>query len=409
MKSDQTSHQEPHKKGRLHRDIEARIRLYADQHDLKPGARLPTETDFCKLFKVSRSTVRHALELLEKDGLVNRTRGRGTFLSDPALAVAARAQQREQRDDAQASPRPGRNTVGVMLTYSTEIDVMQTAILRGVEHAVKSRGYNLLSARTDDWDELREARAIDELCQHGVGGIIVMPTSNHTTTRGVEGLVAAAVPLVLVDRYFSDLPTSYVVSDNFGGMYHATEYLICLGYRTFGFVLGAAGGPVCDQIKTTSMRDRYDGYGTALRDYGLASAVADPLLVDLHSRVHVQETLVKIIAAASAAFPGMPPAIVAVHDMVAVEFARSAVQAGLKPPDDFALIGFDDLPIAGHLAIPLTSVTQPRYEIGFRAGHLLIDKLEGHPVRSDQIALPVSLVVRESCGAKQIIRRRLAI
>jgi DNA-binding LacI/PurR family transcriptional regulator len=52
-------------------------------------------------------------------------------------------------------------------------------------------------------------------------------------------------------------------------------------------------------------------------------------------------------------------------------------------------------------------VTQPRYDIGFRAGHLLIDKIEGNPIRNDKLSLMVSLVVRESCGAHRLVRQRL--
>jgi DNA-binding LacI/PurR family transcriptional regulator len=98
-----------------------------------------------------------------------------------------------------------------------------------------------------------------------------------------------------------------------------------------------------------------------------------------------------------------PLAVVALHDLIAMALMSAAARLGLHPPRDFAVVGFDDLPLASHLPVPLTTVIQPRYDIGFRAGHMLIDKIEGHPIRNDKLSLLVSLVVRESCGARRIV------
>jgi GntR family transcriptional regulator, arabinose operon transcriptional repressor len=379
---------------KLHKDVELRIRQYISERAVSNEAQLPTEAEFCELFKVSRSTVRTALERLEHAGVISRTRGRGTFVIDPNQKTAELATEML----LPARSIRTQNTIGVVLAYASEIDVMQTAILRGIEHATKSRGYHVLFSRVDDWDEKSEANAILELYRVGVAGFVILPVSNQTTTAGIKSIVERGLPLVLVDRYMTDLDTSYVVCDNFTGAYRATEHLILLGYRHLMYVTDKAEGAITEQMRTTSIRDRYAGYCQALQDYHLTALLHPPVPVDHSSKPAVKHLL-------TATHVGIP-AIVAQHDHLASEIINTARQSGLRPPEDFVIVGFDDLPFASRLHVPLTTVAQPFYDIGFRAGHMLADKLGGYTIRNEQLKLPVSLVVRESCGAHQLVRMR---
>ena len=82
------------------------------------------------------------------------------------------------------------------------------------------------------------------------------------------------------------------------------------------------------------------------------------------------------------------------------------LRAGCFAPRDYAIVGFDDLPVASQISVPLTTVAQPRFDMGYQAGHMLIDKIEGLVVSGGRRELPVSLVVRESCGAHRLVRER---
>jgi DNA-binding LacI/PurR family transcriptional regulator len=386
---------------KLHRAIESRIRLHIENSRLQAGAQLPTEAQLCQQYQVSRSTIRNALKRLEADGLIVRTRGRGTFLRDPQSGLTAPAGRFiAGPPDSRAGRRA---TIGVVLSYASDYDVMQAAILRGIEHAIRPRGYTFLFARTDDCDEPGETRAITELHGYGIQGLICMPVSNRATTPGVSLLVERKTPVVLVDRYLTGLDTGYVVADNFTGAYRATEHLILLGYPSYEFVLSTSSGPAAEQLLTTSIRDRYLGFCQALRDYRLADRIRGPAFIDVNNAEAVCHLLSGRRKAGLASV-----AIVALNDMMAAAIMNSAARAGLRPPGDFAVTGFDDLPIASHLPVPLTTVIQPRYDIGFRAGHILVDQIEGHRVRADKLSLMVSLVVRESCGARRVARQHHA-
>ncbi|MCL5995851.1 MAG: substrate-binding domain-containing protein [Chloroflexi bacterium] len=164
-----------------------------------------------------------------------------------------------------------------------------------------------------------------------------------------------------------------------------------------------AEGLTTEQLNTTSIRDRYAGYCQALQHYHLSSAIMPPYPVDHSSKESVARLLLE-----HRSTTGRPPAIVALHDHLASELINTAARIGLRAPTHFAIVGYDDLPIASHLAVPLTTVVQPRYDIGFRAGHLVIDKIEGNSIRNDKLSLLVSLIVRESCGALWLMRQRMA-
>lgn len=383
---------------RLHERIEAQLRQSISDGRFATGHKLPTEGELSRQFKVSRSTVRLALKDLEQANLILRIRGRGTFVNDPSLRESGAGALTRIIPTSPAS-LTAHPPIGVVLRFSAESDALQTGILLGIEHAAKSRGYNILFARTDEGDETSEHNAINQLLKIGVCGMIVMPISNYKATAGIRMLVERNVPLVLVDRYLSDLDTSYVTSDNCAGAYRATEHLIILGYRRFAFAHHKGGAEV---LITTSVQDRYAGFCRALQHYGLAGSIRPAISFDEDD----PDALKRVLALRAPTDP-LPPAVVAVSDHVALSILRAASAAGLKPPDDFALVGYDDLPMVSHMPVPLTTVAQPRYEQGFQAGHLLLDKVQGHPVRNDKLLLTTTLIVRESCGAHRIVKARV--
>jgi GntR family transcriptional regulator of arabinose operon len=341
---------------------------------LPPGSRLPTELELAKDLQVSRGTVRQALSALESEGLLDRTQRRGTFVRHPPAAQAA-----EKR-------------IGLVLSrLGSQLDL---DILIGVESAAKSRGYQVSFAYAEEHLE-EQTRDIARLRGDRVAGMIIFPVSDVTSDQSIAELQAAGMPLVLVDRYLSDLDTDYVVPDNTGGGYRATEHLIILGHTQIGFVYGNIG-----TLLTTSVRDRCAGYRRALETYGLH---CDGSLIVQLPWIGAPEAAVRYQA--FLAQPDRPSAIFAVNDDIALLLVQAAQRSGLRVPEDLAIVGFDDLNVAEHINPPLTTVSQPRMDVGLRAGHLLINRIEGQRGPKKHIELPTSLVVRASCGARLLARR----
>ena len=346
---------------------------------LLPDMQLPTELELARVHRVSRGTVRQAMSALVHEGLVERVRGRGTFVCHQPAPTHSVAEKR----------------IGLILPYMRDQLILD--IIVGIEHAVKSRGYQVSFAYADE-RLAQQAHDIVRLRTDRVAGMIIFPVSDVTYDESIWQLHADKVPLVLIDRYFPDLDTDYVVTDNWGGGYRATEHLIILGHRRIGFVYTSLA-----HMRTTSVRDRYAGYQQALHDYGL---VTDDSLLWCRPHLTESDPLEDLIAFLQQ--PDRPEAIFAVNDHEALKLIQAAKQCRLRVPKDLALVGFDDLPLAAHFDPPLTTIAQPRMDLGMRAGNLLVNRIEGESGPPRHIILPTSLSVRESCGARMRVRQAVA-
>jgi LacI family transcriptional regulator len=138
--------------------------------------------------------------------------------------------------------------------------------------------------------------------------------------------------------------------------------------------------------------DRAEGYVTALRQRGL---VVDPdLMVDGNF------TEADAYGAMQRLLPFNPDAVFAASDVMAIGALRALRDAGRRVPEDVALVGFDDMPLAAHSNPPLTTVRQPVQRTGEAAAETLIDLIEHPGAPPRRIVLPTELVIRVSCGSK---------
>lgn len=362
----------------LYAQLVTHFRVRILDGSLPPGSRLPTELELAEEYNVSRGTVRQAMTALVNEGLLERTQGRGTFVRTIPL-----------RRDAQF---PGKR-IGLLLSYpGSELDL---DILRGVEYAAKSRGYQVTFAYTEESAE-QQTSDINRLRADGVTGLIIYPLSNMTYSEPISNLAADNMPFVLIDRYLPDLDADYVASDNFNGGYRATEHLIILGYSRIGFCYSHNGS-----LATTSVRDRFEGYRKALEEYGLPF---NESLVFEHPRLPkgMPDPYVEFLSR-----PNRPEAIFASLDAEAAGLMKAAQQLGLRVPENIALVGFDNLRFTSHAHPPLTTVAQSCREMGVQAVDLIIKRIEGYRSPKRHIEIPVNLVVRESCGAKLRVRAAL--
>lgn len=358
---------------------------------LAPGSQLPTEIELTEQFGVSRNTIRQAMNTLVHEGLLERTQGRGTFVRAAGLAAARTvdsAQYGAEPDgmanrlvpDSRPEPRADRR-IGLVLSHVG--DQLNMELLLGVEQAAKSRGYEVSFSFSEENGAVQE-RDVARLQAGGVCGFIIFPLSDQHEDHAIAWLREQGTPLVLIDRYLPSVPTDYVGVDNYNGGYRAAEHLCILGHKRIGLAHLRVGG-----MATTSVHDRWRGYRQALQDYGVAY---DEALI-LQGPDYVQ-----------LAGPNRPTAVFAINDDSAFEVLKVSRALGLRVPEDLALVGFDDLSHAVLTTPPLTTVAQPRIEVGMRAGHLLIDRMEGQTGAIKHIELPAHLVVRDSCGAKLRVR-----
>jgi LacI family transcriptional regulator len=203
-------------------------------------------------------------------------------------------------------------------------------------------------------------------------------------------LVKDGGPLVLIGRHPYLLNVTSVDVENREGAREAVAHLIGLGHRRVGLING--------QLQMEAAQARRDGYKQALVEAGIA--IDTELMVDgFYSEPDAYQAMVKLLDLSQP-----PTAVFAASDTMAIGALHAVRHRGLRVPDEIALIGYDDLPLAALATPPLTSVHQPIGEMGAQAVRVLIEQIRGQgPATS--VRLPARLVVRESSGGGAALSR----
>jgi LacI family transcriptional regulator len=309
---------------------------------------------------------------------------------DPKLRIAPPTRQRIEALLRETEYQPNGVARGLKLRQTLVLAVVIpditnpffAALFRGVEDAASPRGYNVLLCNTDG-SPARQRSHLQSLQARRVDGVIM--ASSFLKDPTVRWLRHQGVPYVLVNRFSDESHDAFVGSDDLVGGRLATEHLVELGHRRIGHL---AGKP---SVSTGVMRRR--GYLVALADRGIA---ADPRLV-------VESGYTEEGGARAAerllALPDRPTGIFAVTDMTAVGAFGVARRMGLRIPEDVAIVGYNDIPLATRMVPALTTVHVPIHDFGAVAARLLLEQIEtGAPSRRRVVFNP-ELVVRGSTVA----------
>jgi LacI family transcriptional regulator len=214
-------------------------------------------------------------------------------------------------------------------------------------------------------------------------GILVQ--SGQLGEQLIDKLVNSKIPSVIVGRPFHANGVSYIDVDNLNASYNAVSHLIRLGYRRVATITGPT--------KNTEGIDRKEGYLRALRERG--REVDEALIVEGDfTEASGYYGMAQLLLS-------KPDAVFVASDNMAIGAMRAIREAGLSVPEDVALVGFDDLPLATLATPPLTTVRQPIYQFGFQAVEILIDLIENGIYPARHIIMDTELVVRDSCGASR--------
>ena len=250
--------------------------------------------------------------------------------------------------------------------------------IRGIDQAARTRGLHLLLSSSHG-DSAEAASALRSMSGR-VDGLLIM--SPHADAKFLSHNIPGGLPTVLVNT-FAGLPghATFAV-DNFGGAKAMTRHLVATGRKRIAFINGPEGNPEASE--------RLRGYRAALRS-GMPELIFDGDFTEESGWAAGRRI---------AESKPRPDAIFAGNDMMAIGCMATLAAAGLRVPEDIAIGGFDDIPIARYVSPALTTIHVPIAALGTAALDALAKAVEKTAHSSAQpIVIPVDLIIRRSCGA----------
>ncbi|WP_138989709.1 LacI family DNA-binding transcriptional regulator [Larkinella sp. C7] len=271
------------------------------------------------------------------------------------------------------------NTIGVVvpkITYS-----LYSQAIPGMVDVSERHGYQLLICQTDDSYE-KEVRQVQSLLSSRVSGIILSVSANTTQFDHLRRIQSKNVPLVLFNRDCEEINCSKVTIDNHKAACEAVAVLIQQGRKRIAYL----GGPMNLQIS----RKRLEGYQQALNDAGVTPDERLIRVVSLDKEAMIA-SLNDLLDS-----PERPDAVLAYSDQIAQWALVMAKRKGIRIPDELAIIGFYNEPTNELLDPPLSSVSQPAFEMGVRAVELIFSELKNSRTAFERVVLESKLIVRGS-------------
>lgn len=303
------------------------------------------------------------------------------------------------RSTAAHQLRGGRSrAIGVVL-----LDVSNpffTEMVRGAENALRDDGYVLFVCSTDESAE-RERHYLRLLEEHRVDGVLITPAERELAS--LIQLTERGIPVVVLDRAVPHNALCSVTVDDVRGGELAATHLFALGHDRIVLVNGPTTIRQC--------ADRRTGARRAARRLGLSpDDVVVEVTVPALTLENGEHCVDRLLAGRTRA-----RAVMCANDLIALGVLRGLAARDIAVPAEIAVVGYDDVAFAAMLSPSLTSVRQPKFELGAAGADLMLEELEGVGHNHRQVRFEPELVVRASSGAApktpptRVRRRRPAV
>lgn len=332
---------------------------------------MATMKDVARLAGVSTSTVSH---------VINNNR----FVSD-AIREKVTSAIRELNYAPSALARSLKlnqtQTIGMLLTASS--NPFYAEIVRGVEHSCYERGYSLILCNTEG-DKERMDRNLETLLQKRVDGLLIMCTESHLPSSEILERYPS-IPSVMMDWAPFEGGSDLIQDNSLLGGETATRYLISRGYTRIACIAGPHD--------KTPARLRLEGYQRAMAAAGL-SVPAEYIVESDFEFQGGFNAMQQLLALTSP-----PQAVFTSNDAMAVGVYHAAYLTGIRIPQDLAVMGYDDIELARYMTPPLSTIHQPKDELGKLAVDTLLQRLKNPDSTQQLLVLTPELVERASVGS----------
>ncbi|SCC37602.1 LacI family transcriptional regulator [Kosakonia oryzendophytica] len=329
---------------------------------------MATMKDVARLAGVSTSTVSHVInnDRFVSDAIREKVDAAIKTLNYAPSALARSLKINQTR------------TIGMLITAST--NPFYSELVRGVERSCFERGYSLVLCNTEG-DEQRMNRNLETLMQKRVDGLLLLCTETHQPSQEIMHRYPS-IPTVMMDWAPFDGDSDLIQDNSLFGGDMATQYLIDKGYTRIACITGP--------LDKTPARLRLEGYREAMIRAGLTIREGDEIESDFEfgGGFDAMKSLLAMNERPQAVFIG--------NDAMAVGAYQALYQAGLKIPEDMAIVGYDDIELARYMTPPLTTIHQPKDELGELAIDVLIHRMAEPDLQQQRLQLTPILMTRGS-------------
>lgn len=357
----------------LYRKIEETIRERIENGTYPPGSQLPTEMELIKEFNTSRLTISKSLSHLVAEGLITRTRGRGSFVKGGKV----------------------RETPGLIRFISPvakdESYLLHNGLLEGIQEIVRQANYNVSIDFYRTVEE--EIEIIRQYKNRENDAFVIWPCNNPAVIELLRELDRSGFPFVLVDSFFPQFKSDCVMTDNILGGQLIVEYLFKKGHKHIGYL--------SQELDRFCLAERFAGTVSAAGMFGV-ELLSHVLICRSGDPARQKENIARWLDEQSD-LPEPPTAIFCSNDSLAVMLYEVLAVKEVKVPDDMSVAGFDNASFGQYLPVPLTSVEHDFYGIGRKAGQLLLKRLQKEQANSEflQYRLSPRLHCRASVAEKK--------
>jgi GntR family transcriptional regulator of arabinose operon len=330
------------------------------------GDRFFSEAELCEIHGVSRQTIRQALDVLERQGILARKRGSGTYVKATYGGEAKEAVK-----------------IGVISTYFS--DYIFPSIVTGIERVLAKNNTSIWLSTTRDM-AYEETRALREMLSQNVSGLIVEPSKSalpNPNTELYDEIRKRGIPLVFFNTKYPWADFPCVAMDDVAAGYIVTKHLISQGHRKI------AGIFTFDDMQGHS---RYQGFMKAFEENDIADAEKRVLWYSTNDRVTMFESsrarIIELLKGSTA--------VVCYNDSLAVSLLDFCGKEGYKVPADISVTGIDDSKLATVCEPRLTTARHPQQKLGEATATLLIEMLRSGSNTADDIIFAPKLIERKS-------------
>ncbi|PRM18869.1 Ribose operon repressor [Haemophilus influenzae] len=267
-------------------------------------------------------------------------------------------------------------TIGLLVTATN--NPFFAEVMAGVEQYCQQHQYNLIIATTGG-DAKRLQQNLQTLMHKQVDGLLLM-CGDSRFQADIE--LAISLPLVVMDWWFTELNADKILENSALGGYLATKALIDAGHRKIGIITG--------NLKKSVAQNRLQGYKNALSEAKIA--LNPHWIVESHFDFEGGVLGIQSLLTQSS----RPTAVFCCSDTIAVGAYQAIQQQGLRIPQDLSIMGYDDIELARYLSPPLSTICQPKAELGKLAVEALLQRIKNPNENYRTLVLEPTCVLRES-------------